>query len=163
MRTATHPSSGSAFSRLLTSDCLHYAVAKPSLWPRTGGCKRRLFSNFGCDSPLSFSWLRCQFRSLGENLRACLFLVLRSTACCAAAFRLQRLMTMDRLPFISLGVSRVCSCAASLASIRPGCSSTAHPSLRFSYGLWLRLFALASGKYAAQHQRICWHWLDADR
>jgi hypothetical protein len=96
MRTATHPSSVSAFSRLLTCDCLRYAVAKPSLWPRTRGCKRRVFSNFGSDSPLNFSWLRSQFSSLRENLRACLSLVLRSTASFASAFRLQRLMTVDR-------------------------------------------------------------------
>lgn len=96
MRTATHLSSVSAFSRLLTSDCLRYAVAQPSLWTRTRGGKRRLFSNFGSDFPLNFSWLRSQFSSLGESLRVCLFLVLRSTACCAPAFRLQRLITVDR-------------------------------------------------------------------
>ena len=89
MRKKALSSLVSAFSCLLASFCLHYGVAKPSVWPRKSGCNRRQFSDFRSDSPLNFTSFWFRFGSVGEAFRACQFFVPQSTARSVSACTLQ--------------------------------------------------------------------------
>jgi len=106
MRAEALSSPVSAYSCLLTSDCLRYAVAKPSFWPCKRACKRRRFSDFHSDSPLNFTSFWFGFDSVCEAFRICGFVVLQSTVCGVWACKLQPWMV--ELLFICLSSRLPC-------------------------------------------------------
>jgi hypothetical protein len=71
----------SAFSYRLTSVCLRYGVAKPSVWPCGRACNPRQFSVFRSDFPLNFTSFWFRFGDVAESLRVFGFLVPQSIAC----------------------------------------------------------------------------------
>src|SRR5215469_11415462 len=71
----------SAFSYRLTSVCLRYGVAKPSVWPCRRACNPRQFSDFRSDSPLTLTLFWFRFGDVAESLRVFGFLVPQSIAC----------------------------------------------------------------------------------
>ena len=133
MRAEALSSPVSAYSCLLTSDCLRYAVAKPSFWPCKRACKRRRFSDFHSDSPLNFTSFWFGFDSVCEAFRICGFVVLQSTVCGVWACKLQ-LWMVDALHLFVF--------ALALSGLAPEvpCQSTqsrvptSAASLPFSYG-----------------------------
>jgi hypothetical protein len=54
------------FSWLLSSVCLRYAAAKPSVWLRTRVRKVRRSNNFGTDYPLYCGWLLPRYFSVDQ-------------------------------------------------------------------------------------------------
>jgi len=98
MRTEERPSSVSASSRLLTSDCLRYGVVKPSVWLCWSACNQRQFIDFGCDSPSNFTQFWFEFGNARESLQRCRLLRLQSSPYGVSACRQQRLRTADCAP-----------------------------------------------------------------
>src|ERR1700691_3321286 len=68
-------------SWLLTSLCLRYGVAKPSVWLCRKACKGRQFKGFGSDYPLDLTCSRLRYCSVLENCYVRTFLTPRSEGC----------------------------------------------------------------------------------
>jgi len=68
-------------SWLLTSLCLRYGVAKPSVWLCRKACKLCQFNGFGSDYPLNLPCFWLQYWSVLENWYVRTFLALRSEGC----------------------------------------------------------------------------------
>ncbi|GEM_PF-5960031 len=62
----------------LTSLCIRYGVAKPSVWLCRKACKGRQFNGFGSDYPLTLTCFRFGYCSVLENCYVRRFLALRS-------------------------------------------------------------------------------------
>ena len=156
MRLKALSSSVSAFSSLLTSLCLRYGVAKPSVWPRKRGCNRRQFSDFRSDSPLNFTsfWLRSG--DVGEAFWVCRFLVVQSTACGMSGFPFQSTARCSsvyfswRLPCLVL---RCRSCANRLTVGHPLYSRVRDMAACAVVGI-----NVALATTSMEHQQVAWTW-----
>lgn len=94
MRTELVSRSVVAFPWLLTSVCLRYGVAKPSVWLRKRICKLRRFNDFRSDYPLNLSSFWAQYWDVLEKLYMRLCFVLPSESFSSRTVsrsRLQRL------------------------------------------------------------------------
>ena len=70
-------------SWLLTSLCLRYGVAKPSVWLCRKACKRRQFNGFGSDYPLNLTCFGFQYWGAVEDLSVSWFFVVHSLFFCS--------------------------------------------------------------------------------
>ncbi len=105
-------------SWLLTSLCLRYGVARPSVWRCRKACKRRQFNGFGSDYPLNLSCFGFRHWSVLENWYVRTFLALRSEGC-------RSVRKVSQFWSQSLGnVAGSCNDLVSVVLIRKHCRSS---------------------------------------
>jgi hypothetical protein len=134
MRAEALSSPVSAYSRLLTSDCLRSGVATPSFWPCRRACKQRQFSDFRSDSPLNLTWFWFGFGGVGEAFRICPFVVPQSSVCGVSPCTLppwmvELLFHLFVLAFALSGLALEVSCQSSHSRVPASLTS-----LPFRYG-----------------------------